>query len=151
MGVYSSSALAGAAGVAPLYNETDFDYQRGNTVTGALQTHAAAGAGTTQSADQTNYNARGLHLVIDITAVGGTPTLTVTIEGKDPTSGKYYTLLASAALSSAATTVLRVYPALTASANLTASDILPRVWRVKSVIAGTTPSITATIAASVIL
>lgn len=151
MGQYSTGAMVGQAGVPVLFNETDFDYQRGNASTGALQTHAAAGAGTTQSADQTNYNARGLHVTVDITATGGTPTLTVTIEGKDPTSGKYYTILASSALASTGTTILRVYPGLTAAANVTANDALPRVWRVKSVIAGTTPSITATIAASVIV
>lgn len=151
MGDYSAAAAGGAVATPLLTNGTDFDYQRGNVSTGALQTHSAAGAGTTQSADQQNINGRGLHLIIDITAVGGTPTLTVTIEGKDPTSGKYYTILASAALSSVATTILRVYPGLTASANVTVNDVLPRVWRVKSVIGGTTPQVTATIAASVVL
>lgn len=123
----------------------------GNVNTGALITLAAAGAGTTNGGDQTNIGGKGLHLTIDITAVGGTPTLTVTIQGKDSASGKYYTILASAALSAVATTVLRVYPGLTASANVTASDVLPRTWRVIAAVAGTTPSVTATIAASVVL
>lgn len=121
-----------------------------NSATGALLTLAAQGTGTVNGTDQSNPSQRGLHLVIDITAVGGTPTLTVTIEGKDPTSGKYYTILASAALSAVATTVLKVYPALAASANVAANDVLPSTWRVKAVVAGTTPSVTATIAASLI-
>ena len=110
--------------------------------TDALITYAAAGAGTTTS-DQYSH-ARGLLLFIDITAVGGTPTLTVTLQGKSPT-GVYYTILASAALSATGLTVLKVYPALTAAANAAANDVIPEVYRVSAVIAGTTPSITATI------
>jgi len=57
--------------------------------------------------------------------------VTFTIKGKDPLSGKYYTLLASAAIVAASTVVLRVYPGLTAVANLVASDVLPLDWRVE--------------------
>lgn len=118
---------------------------------GALVTLAAQGAGTVNSADQTTVATRkGLKLVIDITAVGGTPTLTVTIQGKDAASGKYYTILASAALSAVATTVLTVYPGGPTTANLAANDALPAVWRVQAVVAGTTPSVTATIGANAI-
>lgn len=127
------------------------EYIFSNWDTGSLITLSAAGAGTTNGADQLNANASGLQLTIDITAVGGTPTLTVTIQGKDTASGKYYTLLASAALSSVATTVLRVFPGAPATANVSANDLLPRTWRVIAVVAGTTPSVTATIGASVIV
>lgn len=121
-----------------------------NAETGALITHTAASAGT-NGTDQTNYGARGLKVIVDITAITGTtPTLTVTIQGKDPTSGKYYTLLASAALSTVSTTVLTVYPALTAAANVTANDVLPKTWRVITAIGGTTPAVTATVAASLV-
>jgi len=116
----------------------------------AVTALAAAGAGTVNGSDQSNTNARGLHLVIDITAITGTPTLTVTIQGKDAVSGKYYTILASAALAAVATTVLRVYPGLAAAANLAVNDVLPRDWRVTYTIGGGTPAVTATIAASLI-
>lgn len=122
---------------------------KGNAETGALITHVAAAVGV-NGADQTNENASGLTLIIDITAITGTgPTLTVTIEGKDPVSGKYYTLLASAALAAVATTVLRVFPGSTVTANVAANAMLPKTWRVKSAIAGTTPAVTATVSASV--
>ena len=114
----------------------------GKRQSGALITYAAAGAGTTTS-DQ-YCAAKGLLLYIDITAVGGTPTLTVTLQGKSPT-GTYQTILASAALSSVATTVLKVYPGLTAAANAAANDIIPEVYRVSAVIGGGTPAVTATI------
>lgn len=115
----------------------------------ALQTLVAAAVGVT-GADQSNPYAKGITVVVDITAVAGTatPSLTVTIEGKDPVSGKYYTLLTSAALTAIGTTVLRVYPALTAAANSIANLPLPKTFRIKTVIAGTTPAITATIGAS---
>jgi hypothetical protein len=85
---------------------------------------------TTQTqADQANVGGRGIVVVLDMTAVG-TGSVTLTIQGKDPASGKYYTLLAGAAVTTNSTNVYRVYPGLTAAANATASDVLPRTWRV---------------------
>lgn len=91
---------------------------------------SAARTATNQSADQTNYNWRGLHLIINVTAIVDTPSVVFTIQGKDPISANYYTILASAAIVGTGTTVLKVYPGITAAANLSVSDILPRVWRV---------------------
>lgn len=117
----------------------------------AVTALAAASAGANGD-DQVNINARGLKLIIDITALSGTsPTLTVTIQGKDAVSGKYFTILASAALAAQATTVLTVFPGLTASANVTANDVLPRDWRVIYAIGGTGPSVTATISAALLM
>lgn len=148
-GYYSSADNSGPYAVDSAGNVFPVG-QAGNLPTGALITHTAASAGSNGS-DQTNAARRGLHLVIDITAITGTtPTLTVTIEGKDPVSGKYYTLLASAALNATGTTVLKVYPGLTAAANTVVNDVLPGTWRVRTAIGGTTPAVTATIAASVI-
>lgn len=121
-----------------------------NTNTGALVTLAASAA-SGNSGDLTNLDARGLHLGINITALTGTtPTLTVIIEGKDTASGQYYTLLTSTALAAVAFTLLSVYPGITASANIAASQVLPRTYRIRYTIAGTTPAVTATIGASVI-
>lgn len=118
---------------------------RGHFDLGTLINHSAASAGV-NGTDIANVNNVGIHLVIDITAISGTtPTLTVTIQAKDPNSGKYYTILASAALNTTGTTVLRVYPGLAASANAAANDVIPAVFRVISAIGGTTPSVTAKI------
>lgn len=86
-----------------------------------------------------------LDLVIDITVPNG-GTLTVTIVGIDPASGKVYTILASAGLVAGATTVLRVGPALTAAANLVANDFIPLLWGVQVVVA--TASMTFSLGAS---
>ena len=99
------------------------------------------------SGDLRNEGGRGVHVVVDITAITA-GSLTVTVEGKDSPSGKYYTLLASAALGSTGTTVLKVFPAATASANVAANDMVPHFWRVKWVVA--TGPVTATIGASLV-
>jgi hypothetical protein len=98
--------------------------------------------------DNENYGAIGLQVGVNITALTGTaPTMTVIVEGKDK-SGAYYTLLSSAALNAVAFTLLTLYPGVTPAANLAVSQVLPRNWRVRVVIAGTTPAVTATISAS---
>lgn len=145
----ANSLLMG--GMVQLFNGATFDRQRCNVNTDALVTHTAASAGVA-GADQLNINSRGVQIGVNITAgTGTTPTLQVIIEGKDAASGAYYTLLASAAIAATAGfTLLTVYPGLTAAANSIANQVLPRVWRVRTVIGGTTPAVTATVGASVI-
>src|SRR5512139_2815028 len=109
-----------------------------NHDTGALITLAAQGAGTTTSSRFSNLHGKGVKVVVDITTAGGTPTLTVTIRGYDNASGKTFTLLASAALATVATTVLTVYPGAAVTANVSANDHLTAQWDITAVIAGTT-------------
>jgi hypothetical protein len=97
-----------------------------------------------------NYEGRGLILQIDVTAIAATPSVVPTIQGKDPASGKWYDILAGAALVAVATVELRVYPGLTAVANLVASDVLPKSWRLEMVHADA-DSITYSVGASVIV
>jgi hypothetical protein len=92
---------------------------------------SAVRSASSNTADQKNRNCRGLQLIIDVTAVPTVDTVTFTIKGKDPVSGKYYTLLASSAIVAVSTVTLRVYPGLTAAANLVVSDVLPLDWRVE--------------------
>lgn len=113
---------------------------------------SVAVAGTFVSADLKNDVRRGLKLVIDITAIAGTsPTVTVTIQGKDPVSGKYYTLLASAALAATGTTTLTIYPGIATVANASVDDVLPATWRISVVVGGTGPSATMTIGGSLLV
>lgn len=92
---------------------------------------SAARTATTNSADLVNKWKKGVIVVIDITAVTGTPSLTLKIQGKDPASGKYYDILTSAALTAVGTTVLKVFPGATAAANQVANDLVPKTWRVR--------------------
>lgn len=118
-----------------------------NTDIGKVVNITAAGAGTVNTNDLQNVNATGLTVVVDITAITGTsPTLTVTIQGKDVASGKYYTILAGAALTATGTTVMRIYPGITqTNTNVLASLTVPEWFRISYTIGGTTPAVTATI------
>lgn len=118
----------------------------GNYDTGALATCVATVAGTYTTPFYPNLKARGIKVVVDITAITGT--LTVTIEGYDNASGKKYTILASAALAGTGTTVLTVYPGAVVTANASANDHLPAVFDIKLVSA--TGPFTATISASLL-
>lgn len=124
-----------------------YSFQEHNA-TATLYASAARTAAPTL-VDQTNEGAKGVHVVIDVTAVTADPSVVFTIEGKDPASGKYYTILASAAIVGTGTTVLRVFPGATAAANLTANDVIPKTWRVKCVHADT-DSITYSVGASLV-
>lgn len=91
---------------------------------------SAARTATVNGDDVIGEPGRGLHLTINVSAVDATPSVVFTLQGKDTASGTYYTLLASAAITGTGTTVLKLYPGLSASANAIANDVLPSVWRV---------------------
>lgn len=91
---------------------------------------SAARTATVSSADITNLGGEGITVVLDVTASAATPSITLKIEGKDDLSGKYYTILESAAVTGTSTNVYRVHPMLTAAANLIAKDIMPKTFRI---------------------
>lgn len=91
---------------------------------------SAVRAATVSSANFVNYGARGIHLVLDFTAVPGGDTVTPKIEGYDPISGKYYDILVGAARVATGTVTMRVYPSQVAAANVSVADVLPSMWRV---------------------
>jgi hypothetical protein len=73
---------------------------------------------------------RGIELIIDCTASADTPSVVFTLQGYSPTGDDYYTILASAAVTAAATTILRAFPGATAANNTVANFQLPALWRV---------------------
>lgn len=158
-GIVASNAFAGVVGrdvddtpralvVGPLaFNGTTSDRVRNNTDITVLA--SAARTATLNSGDLTNYNGRGLHVVVDVTNAG-TGSITITIQGKDALSGQYYTLLTGAAVTTVSTNVYKVYPGLTAAANAVASDILPRTYRILMT-HNNANSITYSVGASIIL
>lgn len=110
---------------------------------------SAARTATVNTADQINPGKSGVEIIIDVTAIAATPSVVFTIQGFDPLSGKYYTILASAAITGTGTTVLRVGPGLTAAANTVANFNLPRNWRVACT-HGDADSITYSLAAQLV-
>lgn len=152
VGSYADSGAAGSNGVLAYarsmqFNGTSWDRTRNNLDVTLLA--SAARTATLQSSDQTNYNGRGLHVVLDVTSAG-TGSITLTIQAKDALSGKYYTLLAGAAVTTNSTNVYKVYPGFPATANVSANDLLPRTWRI-DVTHNNGNSITYSVGASVIL
>jgi hypothetical protein len=104
--------------------------QSSGTLDGQTAGVTGSAVTTTQTgADQTNAGFRGVIVVLDMTVVG-TGSVTLSIQGKDTVSGKYYTLLAGAAVTTNSTNVYTVYPGVPATANVSANSPLPRTWRV---------------------
>lgn len=97
--------------------------------TGTILTSAARTA-TTNGQDMSNDIYAGVTVILDITVAPGVDTVTLTVQGKDPASGKYYTLLAGAAESATGTKTYTVYPGIAVTSNVSASTVLPRIWRV---------------------
>jgi hypothetical protein len=110
------------------FNGTTWDRERHNVE--ATYLASAARTATPTVADVTTYNAGGITVVINVTAVTATPSVVFTIDGKDALSGVYYNLLTSAAVTGVSTVVLRVSPGITVAANLAAAQLLPRVIRI---------------------
>lgn len=94
---------------------------------------SAARTETAASAVFANARHRGLHLVIDVTAIADSPSVVFTVQGHSPLGDDYYTILASAAIVGTGTTVLRVFPGAANTANTIANDQLPALWRVNAV------------------
>lgn len=69
--------------------------------------------------------AKGVLLLIDVTAISATPSVTPKIEGV-MSSGAVYTILTGAAITATGQTALKVYPGITASANVAVSDVVPQ-------------------------
>lgn len=131
-----------AIGFPTTNNGSTWDKLRGNEQTTLLS--SSARTATTSSADQTNYNGRGVLIVVNVTAESGTTTLTLTVEGKDSISSNYYSLITGVVVYNAGTdtpTTTRgvlIYPGVlnadaigAGATNLIAAKslALPRTWR----------------------
>jgi hypothetical protein len=108
---------------------------------------------TTNGPDLENVGCKGGHFAIYIGNIAGSaPTATFTVQGKDPVGGGYYTIIASTALNtSGATTILKVYPGMTASANAVVSDVIPRWFRVIVTAGGTVSDLDCHVTASLVV
>lgn len=93
---------------------------------------------------------RGCHIIIDVTADPASAGITPTIQGFDTVSGKYYTLLEGNKIQAVGTTVLKVYPGLTAASKTIANDILPSRFRI-SMEVDDQDSMTYSVSASLVL
>lgn len=102
---------------------------------------------TPASFNDVSHTRLGGHIVIDATAIGAAPSVVFNIEAQDPLSQKWYALLTSAAITAIGTTRLTIYPGAPATANVSVSDFIPPIWRVRPV-HGNADSITYSVAAN---
>jgi hypothetical protein len=72
---------------------------------------------------------RGCIVTIDVTAIAATPSVVPKIEGVT-SSGAVYVILTGAAITATGQTALKVYPGITAAANVAVSDVLPQTIKV---------------------
>lgn len=85
----------------------------------------------TETFEVDNNNLGSGVFIVDVTAgASGTDTVTVTIDGYDETSGKWYNLLTGAAITAVSTNVYYVGDYKPATANVAAQDFLPKKFRV---------------------
>lgn len=116
----------GSIGYGLLFNGTTWDRQRG---TSALVVLASGARTTTQtSAALTNYNHRGIRVVVNTTVIG-TGSITLSITGTDA-NGITYTLLSGAAIITNTTNVYTLSPNIATVANVSLADHLPRTYGV---------------------
>ncbi len=95
--------------------------------------NSAARTATTTTAEQINTLFKGLLIFFDVSSVPGTDTVTLSLQSKDPASGLWRTVFASAAISGVTRPAgFMVYPGATAgSLTGAASAALPRSWRIQ--------------------
>lgn len=72
---------------------------------------------------------KGCLVLIDVTAIAATPSVVPKIEGV-MSSGAVYVLLTGAAITATGQTALKVYPGITAAANVAVSDVTPQSIKV---------------------
>jgi hypothetical protein len=147
---------ASAAGLD--FNDTSWDRRRNNVQSTLLA--SAARVGTAATADQTNYNAKGVIVFINVTVnPGGGETLTFQLQVKDPVGAGYVTVATSGAIAvfgaAAGATgleVLDLFPGAAETAALagwtTQALHLSRTWRV-NVLHSAASSWTYSVAASI--
>lgn len=97
---------------------------------------SAARTATPTIAKQYTPNIEKLIVFIDVTTSAATPSVVFTIRGYKPNpdgTEETYDLLASAAVTGAGNTLLKIFPGVTAAANAALSDAVPGEWDMSAV------------------
>lgn len=81
-----------------------------------------------------NANVSGAYLVLDVSGIAASPLITLSVQAKDPVSGKYEPIFnASTGVSAAGTVTYLIYPGVGTASDDVAQVVsrpLPPVWRV---------------------
>lgn len=74
------------------------------------------------------WTERGAHFLLNVTAVPGVDTVTLSVEGLDAL-GNTYPMLTSVAINAAGMNEIKIHPDVTVAANVALKDFLPDRWR----------------------
>jgi hypothetical protein len=107
---------------------------------GALLSEVSVGPGTYLSKDTVNIFGTGGIFGVQIGTLTGT--LTIYIDGKDLASGSYYNILTGAGQNAAGFIQMTIFPGGLTSSNVATPQPLPRTFRVRAVLTGTSASFT---------
>ena len=123
-----------AAGFGYLFNGTSWDRQRNNLEEITLLASAER-TSSTVTPTQTNYNARGVMLVLDVSAITDTPSIQAVVQVIDTLSGDYEAILRGGNVTTVSLNSYVVYPGGISTAGggdvvMVAILPLPRKWRV---------------------
>jgi len=91
-----------------LYTGSDWQMWRTNSRTNLLSSMARTAS--VDSAEQQNHNYRGLVATLHVSALSGTPSITLKVQFEDSASGEWVTLLEGAAVTATGTYNYVVYP-----------------------------------------
>jgi len=103
------------------------------------------------SGDQQNHYSRGVAIAFDVTAITGSPSLTLSLEWKTPL-GEYVTLMTAPAVTAVGHHTYILYPDIAAAAadvEVAVGFPLPYCWRV-TVAHGTADAVTYSVTASLL-
>lgn len=142
-GAFAQTATANAAPYANspleaigLDNGQTLDRMAGNQNLSLIV--AIASSATIASLDQTNINARGVTLVLNVTSIGA-GSVTLALQGKDSASQQYYSIFIAPPVTSAGLFVYTIYPGSPVSAT-SFNAPLPRTWRVQVIANNANPA-----------
>lgn len=121
------------------FNGTSWDLWE-NNLEGTLLASAARTV-TLYSAEQTNFNHKGIYLFINVSAIVTAPSLTIRLLMKDSISGLFSAFTAyTPAITAVGTYVIALHPGLVDTAGtfcLACDAMLPRTWKLHVVHANT--------------
>jgi len=95
-----------------------------------------------------NHGHRGIHVVVNVTALTAAPSVVVTLQGVDA-FGATYDLLVGTAITATGKIDFKLYPGIGQLAGRSASDVLPSIWTL-GLVHGNADSITYTVSAELI-
>lgn len=146
----NADSISAGSLLAVVPTSSDGDRWRSN-LEGTLLASAARTA-TAAAASQTNYNARGVIVHLNVTIASGTGGLSVRIQAYDPIVGDWWNINTSPTVVTATgKNIYAVYPGASGGTiTQTTSQVLPRTWRV-SVIHSDGSSYTYSVAYSLVL